>query len=240
MKVSEKILLDRKGLETYGPINIVILGDSVSHGAMCGYIDHENVYWNRLRKMLNQYRDYMPVNMINSSIGGTCAKDAVKRLENGVLNHNPDLVIVCFGLNDVNGELSEYLDSLSEIFKRCTEIGAEVIFMTPNMLNTYVAEDTPEQYIEYAHKTKDIQNKGKMDEYIYAAVKVAESMGISVCDCYSKWKKLAETQDTTMLLINRINHPSSEMHQLFADELFAMIIGKTDVITSAESTMFNN
>lgn len=28
--------------------------------------------------------------------------------------------------------------------------------------------------------------------------------GIRVCDCYGKWKKLAETQDTTMLLANRI------------------------------------
>ena len=239
MKVAEKILLDRKGLETHGPINIVILGDSVSHGAMCGYIDHENVYWNRLRKMLNQYRDYMPVNMINSSIGGTCARDAVKRLEKGVLNHNPDLVIVCFGLNDVNGELSEYLDSLEEIFRRCTESGADVIFMTPNMLNTYVAEDTPEQYIEYAHKTKEFQNKGKMDEYIFSAVKLAQSMGISVCDCYSKWKKLAETQDTTLLLINRINHPLPEMHQLFADRFFAMITGENKAEASVESTMFN-
>ncbi len=239
MKVSEKILLDRKGLETYGPVNIVILGDSVSHGAMCGYIDHENVYWNRLRKMLNDYRDYMPVNMINSSIGGTCAKDAVKRLDNGVFNHNPDLVIICFGLNDVNGEISVYLDSLKEIFTRCNEKGVDAIFMTPNMLNTYVADDTPEQYKEYANKTKEFQNEGKMDEYIYSAVKLAESMGISVCDCYSEWKKLAQSQDTTMLLCNRINHPAPEMHQLFADELFAIIIGKTGVLTYAESTMFN-
>ncbi|MBR5517425.1 MAG: GDSL family lipase [Clostridia bacterium] len=239
MKVSEKILLDRKGLETYGPINIVILGDSVSHGAMCGYIDHENVYWNRLRKMLNGYRDYMPVNMINASIGGTCAKDAVKRLEKGVLNHNPDLVIVCFGLNDVNGEISEYIDSLEEIFTRCNEKGIDAIFMTPNMLNTYVADDTSERFKEYANKTKDFQNKGKMDEYIYSAVKLAKSMGISVCDCYSKWKKLAETEDTTLLLINRINHPSPEMHQLFADALFAMIIGETEDDISTESAMFS-
>lgn len=49
MKVSEKILLDRAGLEQYGPINIVVFGDSVSHGAVNGYIDYENVYWNLLR-----------------------------------------------------------------------------------------------------------------------------------------------------------------------------------------------
>ena len=47
--------------------------------------------------------------------------------------------------------------------------------------------------------------------------------GIRVCDCCGKWKKLAETQDTTMLLANRINHPTKEMHELFADSLFKMI-----------------
>ena len=34
MKISEKISLDRQGLEKYGPINIVAFGDSVTHGAL--------------------------------------------------------------------------------------------------------------------------------------------------------------------------------------------------------------
>lgn len=42
MHIKEKILLDRTGLEQYGPINIVIFGDSISHGAVDGYNDYEN------------------------------------------------------------------------------------------------------------------------------------------------------------------------------------------------------
>ena len=38
--------------------------------------------------------------------------------------------------------------------------------------------------------------------------------------------QLAKTQDTTQLLINRINHPCPEMHRLFADALYEMIIGE--------------
>ena len=34
MKVKEKILMDIEGLKKNGPINIVILGDSVSHGTV--------------------------------------------------------------------------------------------------------------------------------------------------------------------------------------------------------------
>ncbi|MBQ6708207.1 MAG: hypothetical protein IJM97_04570, partial [Clostridia bacterium] len=42
-------------------------------------------------------------------------------------------------------------------------------------------------------------------------------------DCYGEWKKLSETQDITYLLANRINHPTKEMHELFAQKLFETI-----------------
>lgn len=238
MKIKDKIMLDYKGLLENGPINIVILGDSVSHGAVNGYIDYENVYWNVLKKRLNQFRDYVPVNMINASVGGTVAKQAVPRLERQVLIHEPDLVIVCFGLNDVNGTLEDYLSSLKTIFERCTEVGSDVIFMTPNMLNTYVADDTAERYHDYAIKTAQMQNGGRMDTYMEAAVALAREMGVSVCDCYAMWKEISKTQDVTMLLANRINHPTSEMHRLFADSLYDILFGEEQADVKSDSTMF--
>ena len=117
MNVYKKLMMDREGLTENGPINIVIFGDSVSHGAFNDYFDFEAVYWNRLRQRLNAYRCYIPVNMICTAIGGTTAKKSLPRLESQVLVHRPDLVIVSFGLNDVNGELDVYLDALREIFE---------------------------------------------------------------------------------------------------------------------------
>ena len=238
MRIREKILLDKDGLVRYGAINVVIFGDSVSHGAINGYQDYENVYWNRLKKKLNKFRDYVPVNMINSAIGGTTAKQSLKRLDSQVLRFMPDLVIVCFGLNDANGELEDYTNALGEIFKRCKASGAEVVFMTPNMLNTRVAEDTPRGLVEYAKKTCAIQNGGKMDEFMRTALAVAKDMGVTVCDCYSKWKALSESRDITELLANRINHPTPEMHELFAEELYRVIMGDSENTVNSESTMF--
>ena len=238
MKIREKMLLDKEGLVQYGAINIVIFGDSVSHGAINGYQDYENVYWNRLKKKMNKFRDYIPVNMINASIGGTTAKQSLKRLDSQVLKHEPDLVIVCFGLNDANGALEDYSGALREIFTRCKSSGTEVIFMTPNMLNTRVAEDTAQGLLEYAKKTCVIQNSGKMDEFMSAAVALAKEMGVTVCDCYSRWKELSLTQDITMLLANRINHPTPEMHELFAEELYRIIMGDGENTAKGESTMF--
>jgi lysophospholipase L1-like esterase len=224
MDVKEKLLQDLGALETNGPVNIVIFGDSVSHGFLVEDVDYENVYWNRLKKKLNAFRDQIPVNMINAAIGGTTDAASLKRMETQVLRHDPDLVIICFGLNDVGGPLEVYLDSLKQIFQKCLDKGCDAIFMTPNMLNTYVALDTPAEHLDYAHVTANFQTCGRMDRYMDGAVKLAAEMGIPVCDCYAAWKKLAETEDTTLLLANRINHPTAEMHKLFADMLYPMII----------------
>lgn len=242
MKVSEKINLSKLELIEHGPINIVAFGDSVTHGALGGgEIVFETAYWNRLGKMLHQVRNYMPINMINAGIGGTTAKASLIRMESQVLAHNPDLIIICFGLNDVNLELKDYLDSLKIMFERCQEKQIDTIFMTPNMLNTYVAADTSQEHWEYAHKTAEMQNSGRMDTYIYGAKALAESMGITVCDCYSRWKELSKTKDTTMMLANRINHPTAEMHALFAEELFKCIFAdKPEVVAEQSSTMWKD
>ena len=239
MKIKEKIYMDKQALLENGPINIVVLGDSVSHGSFLEGIDFENVYWNLLRKKIIAVKTYVPVSVVNLGVGGITADMALKYTVKRVSSYSPDLVIVCFGLNDINGELETYLSSLKSIFEECIASGAEVIFMTPNMLNTYVAEDTLEHIKEYAAITAEYQNSGKMDEYIYSAKKLALDMGIEVCDCYSKWKELSKTQDTTQMLINRINHPDYKMHEMFADELFKVIFGEdVEISTVTENTMY--
>lgn len=224
MKLTDKIQMERKELEENGPITIVVFGDSITHGAVGpGEFNYDTVYWNRLRQKINQVRSYVPVNVINAGIGGSRAQASLSRMEKQVFIHEPDLVIVCFGLNDVNGTLEEYTSALRTIFERCNENGIETIFMTPNMLNTYVTEDVEDRFWEYAHKTADMQNNGRMDQFMDAACSLAESMGIKVCDCYTKWKEMSKTQDVTLLLANRINHPIQEMHELFANSLFDVI-----------------
>jgi hypothetical protein len=79
-----------------------------------------------------------------------------------------------------------------------------------------------------------MQNNGRMDEFMTAAIGLASRMGVTVCDCYSQWKELSKTEDTTMLLANRINHPEPKMHKLFADSLYRVIM------ENAESTAEND
>lgn len=232
--------MDTFALMEHGPITIVAFGDSVTHGCVANdEMDYETVYWNRLRKKIYAVGEYVPVNVINAGIGGLTAKMSLDRMESQVFAHNPDLIIVCFGLNDVNEPLEDYISSLTKIFQRCNEGGFYTIFMTPNMFNTYVADDTAECHLKYAAITAEMQNGGKMDLYMNSACELARSMGITVCDCYSEWKRLSETEDTTMMLANRINHPSKEMHELFANMLFEIIFADMPEAIEKNSTMWD-
>ncbi len=242
MKITEKINMEWDGLVKNGPITIVAFGDSVTHGAVAfKEFNYETVYWNRLKKKILEVRDYVPVNVINAGIGGITAKMSLERMDSQVLVHNPDLIIICFGLNDVNFPFEEYMDSLRIMFQKGKNSGADVIFMTPNMLNTYVAEDTADVHISIAEGTAKKQNDGTMDFYMESAINLAKEMGITVCDCYGKWKELSKTQDTTKLLANRINHPVKEMHELFAQSLFDVIFEDFgDVKVDGDGTMFTD
>lgn len=230
MKIRDKIKMDRQAFIKNGAITIVAFGDSFTYGAFeYGAVDFESVYWNVLRKMINGVCPTLPVNVINSGIGGTTAEGSLQRLESQVLTHRPDLIIVAFALNDISGGkgTEPYCAALREIFEKSLATGAEVVFVTEHMFNTYVADDTPEVFREYAAKTAHLQNSGVVDEYMNAAKALAISMGVAVADCYSEWKKLYESGvDTTMLLANRINHPTREMHKLFAEKIFDIILGE--------------
>jgi hypothetical protein len=48
-----------------------------------------------------------------------------------------------------------------------------------------------------------------------------------VADAYAKWKALeADGMDVTASLANYINHPSRELHQIFADVLLETLDGE--------------
>ena len=233
MKIIEKFVAkanDNAGNRT--PV-IAFLGDSVTQGYFeiipasgGGFVnvpDGENVYHACLSRMLSLLYPTVPVNMINAGVAGMDATHGLSRIERDVLSYNPDLTVVCFGLNDCgNGDegIEKYVASLEGIFRKLREAGSEIIFMTPNMMATKISPTLHESFIELAGKISERQISGIFDRYIDAARELCKEENIPVCDCYAKWKKLKESGvDITELLANKINHPVREMHNMFATAL---------------------
>ena len=93
------------------------------------------------------------------------------------------------------------------------------------MMNTIVYPDLPSQELtDYAHVTARKQTSGMFDAYINAAKELCREKNIAVCDCYAIWRAFYDGGvNTTALLSNKINHPTREMHQIFAYELVKTI-----------------
>ena len=240
MKVVQKIMAKKKDNFNEPGVSIAFLGDSVTQGCFEVYIDSKNdietrfdktsAYHNYLAKIFSVLYPNVPINIINAGISGDNAPHALTRLERDVLKYNPDLVVVCFGLNDCGSgleKINDYTTALSEIFDKISETGSEIIFMTPNMMCQHLSCDIKEEKIkECAKGILKSQNEGVLDAYIDAAKQLCKDKNITVCDCYAKWKTLAACGvDITELLSNKLNHPTREMNWLFAYSLAETILG---------------
>lgn len=234
MKILKKLASDPASC---GSTTVAFLGDSVTHGCfevweaggkMNYTFDPQAVYHNQFRMMLNELFPLMPVNIINAGINGDSTRGGLNRLERDVLAHRPDLTVVCYGLNDVHGDLSAYEANLRAILETLVRSGCEVIFQTPNRMNDYVDENIQGDTLKaIAAQTAGMQSVsgGRMDEFMEKAREVVRSVdGVRLSDAYARWTKLHDGGcDTTALLSNHINHPNRAMHRLFAEELIRVI-----------------
>lgn len=215
-------------------MRIGFFGDSVTEG--CFEIlningeteilrDKSACYATRLEKKLRERYPNVDFEFFNAGISGNSTSDGLNRIQTEVIDKKPDLVITCFGLNDVYYRDAEVFSSrLAKIFELLKGKGITTVYMTPNMLNKYLSPEVNEKVVNTAIDCADCQNSGVLDAYVQKALEKAKGFGVYVVDAYSEWKKLDYYGvDTTLLLCNRINHPSRKMHALFADKLFECI-----------------
>ena len=238
MKFAEK--LQQKSLNILGtrtPL-IAFLGDSVTQGCFECYMRDGQIdtvfqsgdsYPEKVKRILSMLYPRSSVSIINFGVSGSTAVEGAKRLERDVLSCSPDLLIVCFGLNDSNEEyegIEKYKIALKEIFSKAKKAGIETIFMTPNMFNTYVSYSLKEEMLIALGKIfEKRQNEGLLDLYMDAAREACKEEDVAICDCYAIWKDMYNKGvDTTELLANGLNHPTREMHELFAWQLVHTIL----------------
>jgi lysophospholipase L1-like esterase len=218
---------------------IVFLGDSVTQGCFELYpvepgnlntvYDPESAYHNRVKQILNMLYPTVPVTVINAGISGDYAPLGAERLQRDVLNFITDLTVVCFGLNDAGkcaDKVDEHENALRDMFVRARENGSAVIFMTPNTMGLKVNERVwqPKVRAVIENMATD-ENRASLDLHIEKARELCAELNVPVCDCYALWKQMAAAGvDTTSLLSNDINHPSREMHYMFAYELVKLIL----------------
>lgn len=234
MKIMEKMARKARDHGRYEGVTVAFLGDSVTQGCFEIYkkengqmetvFDKRHSYERYVFDILSVLFPNVTVNVIHAGISGDRAPGGLERIGRDVLRHEPDLTVVCYGLNDCGSNeesVARYTEALRGIFGKLREAGSEIIFMTPNMMNTGISPHlTDPDFIKVANRCAQLQNGGAFDAHIDAARSLCREMGVPLCDCYALWKRMYENGvDVTELLANKINHPTREMNRLFAYEL---------------------
>ena len=131
MKIIDKILAKQNSLHENRQPVIAFLGDSVTQGCFEIYVEQgqlltafraEDGYVTKVKTLLGMLYPAVPVSIINAGISGQNAELGLERLERDVLSYQPDLVVVCFGLNDATEDAEMFAKMFEEAFNIKPEI----------------------------------------------------------------------------------------------------------------------
>lgn len=225
-------ILDEEGLEYKNPL-IVALGDSVTAGHFESLLTQEILenktpspdepieifdaresYIEKFRNRLIDKYELTSVSVINSGIAGDTLPSMCKRADRDVFRYKPDLVLINGSLNwddATMGDSNVYKEMLRELISRCKkETDADIVLLTPNgdLPNTLFGLDAPEPTTE------------KRAQVIR---ELAEEEQVCLADVRAVWNNAREKGcPWEELLANRVNHPSFEGHEVYAEVLMKL------------------
>ncbi len=162
--------------------------------------------------------DIIGTDIINCGIGGDSTAGALARFDRDVKPHNPDIVILMIGCNDLlaasfsQATVNKYKQDLLKIYDKCTEIGAQVIFMTHNKIKTSSFEGE-RRYATFGGVV------GSTDKMMSTMKEVAEEKDALVIDNWSYWKELREES----YLIDTC-HPNGEGYDLYVKNVSEFLL----------------
>jgi lysophospholipase L1-like esterase len=223
-------ILEKAADRSRQPVLIVALGDSVTQGlAEPDRFLHDQVYHAHLKRLLEQRHPLCTFSVINAGADGQTAADGLARFDRDVAAHQPDLLLIAFGLNDAAlGGLEgvdQFARSLETLIERTrSQTDAEIVLLTPNMMLTRDNDAIPHRYRHFAHILLRVQTSGALAQYARRIREIAQFQQVAVADVYREWEILASRGiDTTTMLSNGLNHPNEEGHRHAGEAILSVL-----------------
>jgi len=203
-------------------ITIVAFGDSTT-----AFRDTvSEVYSQRLERKLVHGNPALKI--INSGVQKSDTNRAEKRFSEDVMNHNPDIIIIQFGINDSAIDVPEgkssprvsldrYTRNLEYFIKELEKSNASIILMTPNPLR-WTAE-TKETYGYPPYDSESTRGFNiLLDDYVGKVKKIANENNMTCIDINQAF----EGKEPEDLLLDGM-HPNDRGHELISELLFPHI-----------------
>jgi lysophospholipase L1-like esterase len=187
-------------LRTGQSVRIIAYGDSITAGGDA--TRPELIFWQRWANDLQTRYPRAHITAVNGATGGDSTVQGLLRLQSKVLDQNPDLVLVGFGMNDHNVggvPIPQFETNLTEIITRIRAVThAEIVLFSAFPPN-------PEWKF----------GSHRMSEYAAATKKVANESSCAYADVFSNWQTMARAKKPEDLLGNNINHPNDFGHWIY-------------------------
>ena len=192
------------------PVKIVGFGDSIT--GVYYHTGGRRAWPEMLGLALQRAYPQAQVQVVNAGVSGGNTTSGLARIDQDVLRHQPDLVVVMFGMNDIVANVpATYEANLRTIVAKCRDAGAEVVLCTPNTI-----------YDQDANRPL-----ARLSSYADIVRRLGKELALPVADCFSAFgavEKL-DAREWARLMSDTI-HPNMRGHKLFAEEMTRAIAGR--------------
>ncbi len=187
-------------------VNIVCHGHSVPAGYFATpMVDTFHAYPHLLHRGLKERFPFAVINVIVTAIGGEDSESGAARFEQDVLNHNPDIITIDYGLNDRRIGLQRAYVAWSSMVEQALSHGCKVILLTPTLdVHEYSA-------------SRD-KADGELEGHARQIRLLAREHQVGLADALSSFRRYADGADVIDLM-SWVNHPNRSGHELVAAEL---------------------
>lgn len=200
-------------------IKILFYGDSISTG--CNTSGMQNIppfmpSWmelvsDNLAKHYGCYMDY-----VNTAVGGMDSCWGLEHLNENVISHNADLVVLAFGMNDgVVYSCKKFGDTITEIVKKTQTANpnTEFVLVSSMLPNPYAATNDFKPF--FGNQLK----YGKVLKHIEKSIS-----GTAFCDVGTIHESLLKSKYYADMLVNNINHPNDYLAKIYAMVILQTLI----------------
>ena len=195
-------------------LNVVLLGDSISAGANVSGMTFANPFQPRFGELFaEKLRRTYGANVVlhNPSVGGKDSLWGMGVLDDDVIAHKPDLVILAFGMNGGHEPdvFASHIKDMIDRIKAANE-DTDIILIatsTPNPILT----DPKARFWNY--------------QYLYGeALARFESDGIALLDMGAVQKELHKNKRFIDTTGNNVNHPNDFFVRIYAQALSRLLV----------------
>jgi len=203
------LLRTRAKLASGEAVKIVAFGDSITAGGDAS--KPELIFWNRWAEQLQRKYPTARISAKNGATGGDTTVQGLERLKAKVIDDQPDLVLIGFGMNDHNVPgfgvpLPQFEQNLREMIACIRrETTAEVIL-----------------YSTFPPNPRWKFGSHRMADYAASTERVAREVSCAYADVFGNWQQLAARKKPEDLLGNNINHPNDFGHWVYYRVLDAL------------------